>query len=353
MNVNKIQNKILTNKYLLKSLEKVSEHGTTFAAATSLVLSLGLRPLSIYNTPDVKEENKFYAMASSISSGLIKFAMVEAIALPIENAVKRIDKNSEKYMTSKLKPSARSYKFITQALKLSAGLLVAIPKSIMTVALIPVIMDNLFLKTKAIPSIYENYRKHKKTSAISENECKNTGKEPLFTGNYGEKLSKGLAKIIDNKRIQNLASKYQFKDEDIFKNISAMTDVLLASTSVYQTNKSKNIHENSKKALIYNNIISTVVTVAGGYWLDSEVKNKTAKFVEVFKNANKQDPKLLKYIEGINIIRPALIFAGIYYGILPIFSTYFSDKIDNFIQNRRTLNLFKNHAYEPSQSLTK
>jgi hypothetical protein len=339
MHINKISNKILTNKYMLKGLEKISEHGTTFAAATSLVLSVGLRPFSIYKTPDVKEENKFYAMANSISSGLIKFAMVEAIALPIENAVKRIDKNSDKYLKkTNLKSNTRSYKFITQTMKLSAGLLVAIPKSIMTVALIPVIMDKLFLKTKAIPSIYDNLSKNKKDKKVNKQqtpEIQKLNEEPSFTGNYGEKLSKGLARIIDNKRIQNLAKKYQFKDEDIFKNITAMTDVLLASTSVYQTNKSKNIHENSKKALIYNNIISTVVTVIGGYWVDSTVKNKTAKFVEVFKEANKNDPKLLKYVEGINIIRPALIFAGIYYGILPIFSTYFSDKIDRFIQERK------------------
>lgn len=345
MQVNKITNKVLTNKYLLKSLEKISEHGTTFAAATSLVLSVGLRPFSISKTPDVKEENKLYAMANSISSGLIKFGMVEAIALPIENAVKRIDKNSEKYMTSKLKPDTRTYKFITQTMKLSAGLLVAIPKSVMTVALIPVIMDNLLRKTKAIPSIYDNFSQKKAESVKPENK---NSENPSFTGNYGEKLSKTLAKIIDNKKIQNLAAKYQFKDEDIFKNTTALTDVLLTSASVYQTNKSRNIHENSKKALIYNNVISTVVTVIGGYWVDSTVKEKTAKFVEVFKEANKTNPKLLKYIEGINIVRPAIIFAGIYYGILPVFSTYFADKIDRFIQERKLSALIRENNTKSS-----
>jgi len=338
MHINKITNKILTNKYLRKGLEKISEHGTSFAAGTSLVLSLGLRPFSIYNTPDVKEENKFYAMANSISSGLIKFAMVEAIALPIENAIKRIDKNSKKYLKTKINPSARNYKFITQAMKLSAGLLVAIPKSVMTIALIPVIMDKMFLKTKEIPTIYTNLKKQDQKS--KEQPIYNN---PAFTAKYGEKLSKGLAKIIDNTKIQKLAQKYQLKDEDIFKNITAMTDILLASTSVYQTQKSKNINENSKIALIYNNIISTAITVIGGYCIDSTVKNKTAKFVEIFKEANKNDPKLMKYIEGINIVRPALIFAGIYYGILPIFSTYISDKIDRMIEKRKLSALINDH----------
>ncbi len=349
MQVNKITNKVLTNKYLLKSLEKISEHGTSFAAGTSLLLSVGLRPLSIYTTPDIKEENKFYAMTNSICSGLMKFAMVEAIALPIENAVKRIDENSEKYLNTKLKPNARSYKFITQTLKLSTGLIVAIPKSILTVALIPVVMDKLFLKTKEIPSIYGDLttkitQNNKKNEIINNKPFeKNEPQTPSFTGLGSERLSKGLARIIDNKRIQQLAKKYQFNDEDIFKNITALTDVLLATTSVYQTNKSKDIHESSKKTLIYNNIISTVVTVVGGYWMDNFVKNKTAKFVEKFKEANKGNPKLAKYIEGINIMRPAFIFAGIYYIILPVFSIYFADKLDKFVQERKLTNLINIH----------
>ena len=341
MQINKISNKIITNKYLLKGLEKISEHGTTFAAGTSLLLSVGLRPFSISKTPDVKEENKFYAMANSISSGLIKFAMIEAVALPIENAVKKIDSNPEKYLKTKLKPNTRAYKFITQTMKLSAGLLVAIPKSVMTIAFIPVIMDNLFIKTKTIPSIHD------------KRETKNNSSQTSFTGNFGEKLSKGIAKIIDNKNIQRIAQKYKYKDEDIFKNMSVATDILLTSTAAYQTSKSKNIHEDSKKALIYNNIISTAITVAGGYTLDSAIKNKTAKFVETFKKANKNNPNLLKYIEGINIIRPALIFAGIYYCILPIFSTYISDKIDNYIQHKKLSALTNKDAPKTSQSLTK
>ena len=150
-------------------------------------------------------------------------------------------------------------------------------------------------------------------------------------------------------RIEN-EKQEKYKSEDIFKNMTAMTDVLLASASVYQTNKSQDIHENSKKALIYNNIISTVVTVIGGYFIDNVVKKRTAHFIEKFKKANEGNPKLPKYIEGINIMRPALIFAGIYYVILPIFSTYFSDKIDDFIQNRKLTSLINLHNKQSSQT---
>ena len=80
--------------------------------------------------------------------------------------------------------------------------------------------------------------------------------------------------------------------------------------------------------IIYNNIISTGITLLGGYGVDLLMKNKTRKFIEKFKQLNAADPKVLKYVEGINILRPTIIFAAIYYGILPMFSTYLSEKID-------------------------
>ena len=89
---------MLNNKILLKGLEKISEHGTSFAAGTSLVMALGVRPLAILSTPNTEKENKQYASTNSICSGLIKFGLVEAIALPVENAVKKIDQNPQKYL---------------------------------------------------------------------------------------------------------------------------------------------------------------------------------------------------------------------------------------------------------------
>ena len=150
-----------------------------------------------------------------------------------------------------------------------------------------------------------------------------------------DKISKGISKIIDNKSIQNFAIKHQDKDKDIAKHITAATDILLTSTSAYQTNKSDRIQENRKKALIYNNIISTGITLGFGYGIDNIIKKAMGNFVDKFKLINANDPKLHKYVEGINILRPAIIFAAIYYGILPIFSTYMSEKIDKFIEKHK------------------
>ena len=308
----------LNNKYLLKGLEKVSDHGMSVGAGTSLIMSLAVRPLAIYATPDVEKENKQYAIANSVCSGIIKFGMVEALAFPIENAVKKIDKRPHKYLQNASDDfiKSRGYKLGTQIMKLGTGIVTAIPKSMLTIALIPIIMNKLF-----------NIRPF----AADKDSTPPTDKNLSFKGKPTEGLAKGIAKILDNETIQKYLRKHETKDKDIAKHLSAGTDILLTSSFAWQTNKSDKIKENRKKALIYNNVIATGITLAGGYGVDRLVQKKSTKFIERFKQANKGDPKLAKYIEGINIVRPALIFAAIYYGILPIFSTYMAEKIDKFI----------------------
>ena len=314
----------LNNKFLLKGLEKISEHGMSVGAGTSLVMSLAVRPLAIHATPDVEKENKQYAIANSVCSGIIKFGMVEALALPIENAVKKIDKNPRKYLknTPKKFVNSRSYELGTQIMKLGTGLVTAIPKSMLTIALIPVLMDKIF-------NTRPNDDKKKETSPKPP-----ANKDLSFKGK--SPIAAGIGKVLDNKSVRKLLKKYENQDKDIAKHLSAGTDILLTSSFAWQTSKSDKIKENRKKALIYNNVIATGITLAGGYGVDSLVKEKSAKFVERFAKANKGDPKLHKYIEGINIVRPALIFAAIYYGILPIFSTYMAEKIDKFIENKES-----------------
>lgn len=321
------------NKLILKGLKNVSEHGTSFTAGTSLALSLGLRPYAIMSTPNVEKENKQYACANSICSGLVKFGIVESVAIPVENAVKKIDNNAWKYLkpetinnlrvsTKKLSES-EGYMLSTQMIKLGTGFITAIPKSVLTIALIPIVMDKIF-------KLKPNQQREQKAD-IPDIKQFTTDTHPTFKGRVTEKLANGIGKLIDNKYYQNFAIKHQKQNKDIAKHMTAATDILLTATSAYQTNKSNKIKENRKKALIYNNIISTAITLLGGYSLDNFVKKNTNGVLKKFKEINKADVNLHKYIEGINIIRPAIIFAGIYYGILPIFSTFIAEKVDKFI----------------------
>lgn len=332
MQVQKVS-RLLNNKTLLKGLEKISEHGASFAAGTSLVMSLGVRPLAIFSTPDVEKENKQYAATNSICSGLIKFAMVEAVALPVENVVKKIDVNYSKYLkpetvqvlkgNSSSLIKSKSYKLTAQMIKLGTGLITAIPKSVLTIALIPVVMDKLFKSKRK----QENYAIEQGASKHKVIQTKNIP----FEGRANDILAKGISKIFDNKLVQNFAIKHADEEKNIAKHMSAGTDILLTASGAYQTYRSPKIKENRKKALIYYNTISTAATLLFGYGIDSIAKRKSGKFIKAFSEANRHDPKLHKYIEGINILRPALIFAGIYYGLLPVFSTYIAEKVDKYI----------------------
>lgn len=318
------------NKVLLKTLEKVSDHGTSFSVGTGLAMSLFVRPLVILSTPNVEKENKQYACANSICSALIKFGMVEAVALPIENVVKKIEKNPNKYLTpstiknlnenNKALTDSKSFRLASQIIKLSTGFLTAIPKSMLSIALIPIVMDKIFdLKIIPTPKVENSLKK------IPPN------KEIPFTGKLANELPKKIGKIFDIEVFQNFVKKYRNHDKDISKHITAATDILLTGTSAYQIKKNKKIKENRKKPQIYNNLISTGITLTGGYSLDRLMKNKTSKFIEKFSQINAKDPKLAKYIEGINIIRPAIIFAGIYYGLLPMLSIYLAEKTDKYL----------------------
>lgn len=363
MQVSKINNyspsfkSIWTNKAVLKGLETISEHGTSFIAATSLVMASGIRPLLISKTPNTDEENKKYMAANSILSGLTKFLTVEAIALPIEHAIKNIDKAPEKYLAKKtienLKNTGEnivqsgSYKFATQLLKLSTGFITAIPKSMLTIALLPVLLDKLNLVSKPTAKSVENgdYQSLDNTAKNNKNIIPKQeinkifepiqSKQPSFNGQLSDITAKGIGKIIDNSAFQNFVKKNTDKAPDIARNISMATDALLTLSFIHRTQKNKNIKEERKKPLIYNSLISTGFSIIGGYSIDKLIQKGTKNFINKFSELNKNDPKLPKYIEGINIVRPTLIFAGIYYGILPMISTYLADKTDKFISQSK------------------
>lgn len=331
---------IYNNKYLLKGLEKVADHSTTFIAATTFAMAVGVRPLSIALTPKVEKENKQYAIANSISSGLVKFAMVEAIALPIEKAVKNIDKNPNKYLSnetisvlkggSKSLNEAKNYKLLTQFFKLTAGFITAIPKSMITVALIPILMNKFFRQKNIVQENKYKNLKNENTSPV----FRSMNKDVSFKGGYTNVISTGISKVMNNKNVHKLITNHNFSDVNLARNMSVATDVLLTTSAVVGTMKNKKIKEERKRPLIFNNIISTAITLIAGCGIDKLAQKGSKSLLDKFSEINKNDPKLHKYIQGINIIRPTLIFAAVYYGLLPIVTTYSADKLDK-ITNKK------------------
>ncbi len=64
-------------------------------------------------------------------------------------------------------------------------------------------------------------------------------------------------------------------------------------------------------------------------------KKKSGKFIDKFKEINASNPKLEKCLQGINIARPAIIFALIYYGLFPVISNFLAQKISNKFDTKK------------------
>lgn len=323
MKVNSIAQKIYKSQTIKKGLEFAADNSALFIAGTSLALSAVVRPLSILAAPQADKENKKLACAKSVSSAAVGYLLMLGVSSPIARGVKRIDKNPEKYLKQKTRnllkengqklQDSKAYQLATQTFKLGLGFLIACPKAIMTSALIPPIMKNLFNNKKQSPQDIKH--------------PSNNAKNIAFKGHLGEELSKGMGKIIDSDFVIKNANK--LKDTDFAMHTIALTDAFSTFAFIQQNNKSKKIDDKRKKVLNYNCAISTGLCIAGGYTVDKVLEKPFKNFSDNFANANKNSPKLAKYLEGLKIVKPALIFGGIYYGIIPFISTFLADKFDD------------------------
>ena len=186
---------LYTNKTFKKGLEFAAENGALFSAATIFGCSVGVRPLSIWMTPYVDKENKKVLCAKSIASSFAGYLMMFGISKPVANSIKKIDKNHEKYLSSKtvqiLKEESKTlqyskaYIFATQMFKLGLGVATAVPKALLTVAGLPVVMKKVFPQEQ---------EKHQQNISFK-------GKK--------DGLAKNIAKVINQDGMQNFSKKYK------------------------------------------------------------------------------------------------------------------------------------------------
>ena len=312
------------NKLLLKSLEFASKNGTLFAATTSFTLSTIARPIAIMTTPKTDKENKKVACAKSLASSAIGYLITFVASLPVANAIKNIDETPQKYITNntiknlqgqaKSLTSSKKYMMATQFFKLGLGVLIAQPKAIMTCALIPPIL-NLINKNKSNKNQQERNNKPQHSKHISFKGLQNK---------ITNKISKIIGNLLNKSLLQNVAGKLE--NTNFAQHSLNITDILLTTTFVNQASKSKKIKNERKKALIHNSIISTGTCIAGGYIINQLLNKPTERFIEKFKEANKNLPNLERYVEGIKIAKPGLILGCIYYIFIPVIATFFADR---------------------------
>ena len=337
----KVNSLIYSNKILLNSLKFAAKNSALFSATASLTLSTIARPISIMTTPNTDMENKKLACAKSFSSSAVGYMVMLTSSLPVAAAVKKIDETPAKYLKQRtinfLKGSADTltksgkYSFATQLFKLGLGFVIAAPKSALTCALIPPIMAGIFKHKKNIQNAPAKEQTkeisfsglgstlHKQTQKLRQN-SKN-----VYDG-FTELLAHGFGKIINTKPVLNMTEKYS--ETNFAQHIMSATDVVSTLTFVNQTAKSKGIKEDRKRTLINNSLISTGLCITGGYGLNHILKKPTEKYIEKFKEINKNLPELERYIEGIKIAKPALILGGIYYIAIPAIATFFAERVN-------------------------
>lgn len=293
----KVNSRFYHNKTLKKGLEFAADNGALFAASTTLALSGTVRPISILLTPKTDKENKKIACAKSLSSSAVNFLMTFGLSMPLMIAMKKIDNNPKKYLKSETIKAydKKSYEFATQMFKLGLGLAIAVPKAIMTAAGLPYIMQGLFPEKK---------------EGLS------------FKGR--SELAEKIGKVLDNKKFQNFSNNH--KNSNFPMHIFSGADVLTTATFINQTAKSNKINDERKKVLMYNAGISTGLSILSGYILDGLTEEPTKRFIENFKKANKGLPNLDKQVEGIKIVKPIFLLAGVYYTLIPLISTYLAER---------------------------
>lgn len=343
MKVNFSGYNLYKNQQLKKGLEFVADYGALFKAGTALTLATVARPIAIYSTPRTDKENKKLACAKSIASSAIGFGLMMGVSLPVSNCIKKIDTAPEKYLKkstisalkdgAKKLTSSKGYQFATQLFKLGIDTAFAVPKTIITCAMIPAVMSLIFPNKKVHFS-----NDNQKNQDISIKEQKPLSKKSLnFTGKIpNEPLTKGIAKIIDTEFVQNITK--QYKDTNYPMHLSALTDTVATGAFIAQVSGSKKIDESRKTPLIYNSAIATGLSIVTGYGLDKALDKPTEKFISKFKEANKTSPKLDKYVEGIKIAKPTLLLGAVYYCVIPLLSTFFAERVPNHDktnQNRR------------------
>lgn len=308
-------NGVYNNKFLLSSLESIADHSASFSAGAMFLGATVIRPLAINLTPKADKENKKNFSAESISSGIVKLLVALGISMPIENAVKKIDINQIN--------NKENFEFLSQIVKLSSNLISAIPKSILGVALIPVVADLISPK---------KHKKEQKETLLNDISFSSFKKDVSFKGN---KLSKNISSIINSDVAQEFASKNLKNKNNIARNMTVLTDVALTSGSVLAVSASKKIKKEDKKPLIINKVLSSAISILMGCSIDKLAKKLGDGFIQNFKKANLNNKKINKYLQGMDVLRPTVVFALIYYALIPIFTTYISDKTSKIEQKEK------------------
>lgn len=152
---------IYSNETVKDALIFADKNNVAFSALFALMLTGILRPASIMALPGGKKnkDDKKYAAAHSVASGVIGYIISTAVSNPVTSALKKVLDKPHDYMKDKLDETGNVIKksragYIEESQKASTAaktwitrnvdVLMAVPKGLITIALIPPILKYVF-----------------------------------------------------------------------------------------------------------------------------------------------------------------------------------------------------------------
>ena len=140
--------KFYKSSLLKKTLKFADDQQLVFGASFALLLTCVMRPASIMLFPSKKnKDDQKYASAHSIASGVIGFAISTAVFTPISSGIKKFTKAPAEFLKDSSHYLLKDEKALNTAkiyLDRLPDLVTAIPKGLLTIALIPPILKHVF-----------------------------------------------------------------------------------------------------------------------------------------------------------------------------------------------------------------
>ena len=382
--------KIYTSKLAKKFFTMATDNQVVFSALYALALVCILRPAAIMALPTEKKnkDDKKYAAAHSIASGLIGYAIATALFDPIKSAANKIAKDPTKfvhknaeYLKDPVKMSiAKTY------IKMLPEALVALPRAAVTVALIPPILKHVFgwekkskadktignpiLQDYALINFKSSDMKQKKVIQNFTGESQKSA--PTFTGTvsvgtevaksnffkpvkeffkpmlnahklFMDKVTTGMAHVFGKtletngaKKIVNWAvTKDGKENKKLIQHLTVLTSLVLSGSYVKKTLENKKLDEHKRNTLAINQAAIAILSTILGYATNEMADKKVNEFIKKFEKINAGDPHLTTYVKGIRAAVPLVIFGTIYRFIAPVFVTPFANKLGNRLQAKK------------------